>query len=159
MLALPTAAWAFPQAAGAAGAAGLDVPLQRYLWGLDTLDATEMLAAFAPRATIRDIAGKRWGPGLASLTSFAEAQVAAPAGGQHHLQINRVQAQGRRYRVESYWSRVEWQTGQTAPVLTALGSFVDVLAMHGDEWRIADRRIALWNSDTVKVAVVQGGAQ
>jgi hypothetical protein len=139
---------------GLPGVPELQVPLLRYLWGLDTLDTEVMRSAFAPGALVRDADGKLWDKRAGGLEAFLRAQVAGPRGAQHYLQVNRVTAKRGRYRTESYWSRVEWKADEPRPVLTALGSFIDELTEHKGGWLISRREIALWNSGTVTVPVV-----
>lgn len=136
------------------GVPELQVPLLRYLWGLDTLDPRVMRGAFAPGALVRDADGKLWDESSGGLEAFLRAQVKGPRGAQHYLQLNRATAGDGHYRTESYWSRVEWSADEPRPVLTALGSFTDELREHDGGWLISRREIALWNNGTVKVPVV-----
>jgi hypothetical protein len=133
----------------------IETLLMRFVWGLDTADPDAAAAPFSRDAVIHDADGKTWRRASGGAGAFVRERIAgAERGAQHHLQINRIERAGERWQVESYWSQAAWKEQAPRPELLALGSFVDQVAERGGDWRIIERRVALWNSETVRVPVV-----
>lgn len=133
----------------------IETVLMRYVWGIDTLDPAAAEAVFSRDARIHDLDGKVWRRSNGGAGAFVRGQTDAGAPGvQTHLQINRIASAGRGFRIESYWSQVTWKAGAPRPELLATGAFVDSVVERAGEWRIAEKRISLWDSATVRVPVV-----
>lgn len=129
--------------------------LMQYAWGIDTLNAAEAASVFSRDAIVHDLNGKIWRRSNGGAAAFVGDMVARSSPGvQHHVQINRIVPGGGRCLVESYWSQVTWKAGAPRPELLAMGAFVDRLVERRGAWLIAEKRISLWNNQTVRVPVV-----
>lgn len=134
--------------------------LMRLAWAIDTADAQGAAAAFAPDAIVHDMGGRIWRRSNGGAAAFVESAIAgSEAGVQHHVQINRLEPAGRRWMAESYWSIVGWKTGAARPELFSLGAYVDQMVRRDARWLIAERRVSLWNSETIRVPVVKDPGQ
>jgi hypothetical protein len=132
----------------------------RFVWAIDTANAADAATAFSRDAVIYDLNGKVWRRASGGAIAFVQDRIATKERGvQHQVQINRLERVGNRWLAESYWSQVGWRTGSQRPELLAQGAFVDRLAQRDGKWLITDKRISLWNSETVHVAPVKEPAQ
>lgn len=130
--------------------------LMRFAWAIDTTSEADAVAAFSRDAVIYDFNGNVWKRANGGAIAFVQDRLSAKERGvQHHVQINRLERIGSRWHAESYWSQVGWRTGSPRPEILALGAFVDRIVQQDGKWLITEKRISLWNSQTVRVAPVK----
>lgn len=134
--------------------------LMQLAWAIDTANAADAAAVFQRDAVVYDLDGIVWKKTNGGALAFLQSCIAAGERGvQHHVQINRLESAGNRWLAESYWSQVGWKTGSPRPELMTLGAYVDRLAQRNGRWLITERRVSLWNSQTVRVPVVKEPGQ
>jgi hypothetical protein len=128
--------------------------LARYVWSMDTGDIEGVVATFTPDGVVKDITGKRWDAQEGGVRGFATHFLTRPhrRGGQHHVQHLFVEnAAGGGYRVTSYWLSLRWDTEGDTKSIRSLGSYVDTCVKVGGTWRIKEKIIAPWNSETAPI--------
>jgi SnoaL-like domain len=121
------------------------------VWSMDTGDIEGVVATFTSDGVVKDVTGKRWDAAVGGARGFATHFLTRPnrRGGQHHVQHLFVEhAKEGGYRVTSYWVSIQWNYESDAKFIRAMGSYIDTCVKVNGHWRIKEKIIDPWNSNT-----------
>jgi hypothetical protein len=129
--------------------------LNRYVWHMDTGDIDGVIGCFTADGEVRDVNGKRWGKEDGGASGFANHYINRPnrAGGQHWIQPMLMDELDDGYLVRTYWHSLKWEMNPDRRFVRTLGLYTDTVVKVKGEWRIKDRVIDPWNSDTAPMVL------
>jgi hypothetical protein len=129
--------------------------LQRYVWCMDTGDLEGVIACFTSDGEVKDVNGKRWGKEDEGASGFANHYLHRPnrAGGQHWIQPLLIDEVEDGYQVRSYWHSLKWEKNPDQKMIRTLGLYTDTVVKVKGEWKIREKVIDPWNSETAPMVL------
>jgi hypothetical protein len=125
--------------------------LGRYFFAVDSGDADGVIACFAADGAVRYETGERYGGGEGLRRFAAKAIGGEETCGRMHLNFPLFfRRDGNAVILSSYLSAASWRPPAPPQAFGSLRYIEDRCVKIEGRWRIAERFISLWNSETVQ---------
>jgi hypothetical protein len=133
--------------------------LGRYFFAVDSGDAEGVVASFAPGGAVRYDSGERY-EGADGLRRFAAKAIGgAETCGRMHLNFPLFfRRDGEAVILSSYLGAAHWRPPTPPQAFGSLRYIEDRCVTIDGAWRILERSISLWNSETVQRRRERAGA-